>query len=106
MKGIGIQLDENFDLDILVRRDTAGKITSGLVVGDTTYQSQAIILIAQKGEIKENPLTGVGFGDACNVEDLGMWRREITKQIEADGQQIETLVLTEKKFVLDARYIN
>ena len=39
----GIQLT-NFALAIRVRRDEQGKITSGLRVGDTLRQNQALIL--------------------------------------------------------------
>ena len=61
MKSIGIQLNENYDLKVQVRRDASGMIVSGLQVGDVTYQNQALILSAQKGEIKESPLTGYGI---------------------------------------------
>jgi hypothetical protein len=104
MKNVGVQLDSGYDLSIIVKKDGLGKILSGLVVGDVTYQNQAMILQAQKGEIKENPLVGVGLGDACNDEDFRLWKREITEQLENDGQQIETLIFNEKKFVLEAKY--
>ena len=103
-KNIGIQLNGNFDLDIQVRRDANGRITSGLTVGDVTYQNQAMILKAQKGEFKENPTVGVGIENMVNDHDFRLWRREVTEQLEADGQQIDRLVINENEFILDARY--
>jgi len=103
-KNIGIQLNSDYDLDINVRRDANGKIISGLTVGDVTYQNQAMILKAQKGEFKEHPTVGVGIEDIINDSNVRAWKKEITEQIEADGQRIETLIITEKEFILDAKY--
>ena len=103
-KNIGVQLDGDYDLDIKVRRDASGKIISGLVVGDVTYQNQAMILKAQKGEFKESPTVGVGIEDIVCDSDLRLWRKEITEQLEADGQRIDRLVLNEREFILDAKY--
>ena len=55
MKDIGIQLNdsqngvENIDLKINVTKDGNGLIKSGLVVGKTLRQNQAIIIIANPG---------------------------------------------------------
>jgi hypothetical protein len=105
MKGIGIQLNNDYDLDVKVKKDTTGKILSGLVVGDVTVQNQAVILLAQKGEFKEYPVVGIGINDICNDSDFRLWKREITEQIEKDGQQISRLELNEKGLILEAKYI-
>jgi hypothetical protein len=104
MKNIGIQINSNYDLAVQVRRDGMGKIVSGLMVGDVTYQNQATLLLAQKGELKENPTSGVGINDMCNDSDFRLWEREITRQIEADGQQIEKLAINSNGMILEARY--
>ena len=57
----GILLDENNDLQILVRRDTEGKITSGLVVGETKIQDAYMVLSINQGDLKEDPIVG------CNL---------------------------------------
>jgi hypothetical protein len=103
-KNVGIQLNGDYDLEIAVRRDENERIISGLVVGDVTYQNQAMILKAQKGEFKENPAVGAGIEDIVNDNDLQLWRKEIAEQLEADGQRIDRLVLNEKEFILDAKY--
>jgi hypothetical protein len=105
MKNTGIQLDADYNPRIKVRKDASGKITSGLCVGDVTHQNQAILLLSQKGELKENPTTGVGIGDLCNDSDFGLWKREITRQIEGDGQRIEKLAVSDKELILEAKYV-
>ncbi len=79
MKNIGIQLDNNYDLII-----------------NPVYK---------KGEYKEHPVTGIGINNICNDGDLPLWKREITEQLEADGQYISKLVLNENEFILEARYL-
>jgi hypothetical protein len=104
MKKIGIQLNEDYDLKVQVRRDARGVIVYGLQVGDVTYQNQALILSAQKGEIKASPLTGIGINDICNDNDFSLWKREITEQLERDGQRINKLEISEKGLTLKANY--
>ncbi|MDR3350354.1 MAG: hypothetical protein LBN98_01735 [Prevotellaceae bacterium] len=104
MKGIGIQLDSNYDLVIQVQRDAQGKIISGLSIGPVTYQNQALLLLAHKGEFKEHPTVGVGIGGMVNDDDFALWKREIANQIEGDGQRITRLSLGEKGLVLEANY--
>jgi len=103
MKAIGIQLTENndqgeiLDLKINVVRDSAGKIMSGLVVGNTLEQNKAIILIAQQGEFKANPDLGVGLGDIVNSSDYLEYRHKIREHFTKDGLVVETLDLYENK---------
>jgi hypothetical protein len=104
MKGTGIQLGGDYDLSIKVIRDATGKITGGWQTGETTAQNQALILICQKGELKEQPTVGIGLNDICNDDDFRLWKREITEQIERDGQQITELILDEKGLKLEAKY--
>jgi hypothetical protein len=104
MKGTGIQLNSDYDLVIQVRRDAQGKIAGGLSIGDVTYQNQALLLRAHKGEFKEHPTAGVGIDGMVNDNDLALWKREIASQIEGDGQRITRLSLDEKGLVLEAHY--
>jgi hypothetical protein len=104
MKGTGIQLDNNYDLVIQVQRDAQGKIISGLSIGGVTYQNQALLLLAHKGEFKEYPTIGAGIGDVVNDNDFSLWEREIANQIESDGQRITRLSLDEKGLILEANY--
>ena len=75
-----------------------------IVVGETTAQNQAFILMAHKGDYKEHPLLGVGLTDILNGNDFAAWQREITEQLEADGQRITQLELTAQGLTLAAEY--
>ena len=104
MRNKGIQLNNDYDLNIQVRRDAKGMIVSGMQVGNVTQQNQALILLVQKGEVKASPQTGVGINNICNDNEFALWKREITEQLERDGQQIHKLEISEKGLVLDAEY--
>lgn len=112
MKTIGIQLTDNnkdgnlLDLKINVARDSAGKIVTGLVVGNTLEQNKAIILIAHQGELKCNPDLGVGLGDIVNSSDYLEYRHKIREHFIKDGLVIETLDLYENKpLKITANYV-
>lgn len=53
-----ILLNATDDLEIEVRRDTAGKITQGIVLGQTMIQDTYIVLKLHQGELKEDPVLG------------------------------------------------
>lgn len=57
----GILVDTAYELLIRPKLDGSGKITSGLVIGDTTDQSAAFVLQMNQGELKEDPLLGCGL---------------------------------------------
>ena len=102
-KKIGIQLTNDLELAInVVRQD--GLIISGLVVGDTLYQNQYMILTAQKGEFKENPTLGVGIGDMANDDDLTEWKKAIREEFAKDGLKVNTLNITTSGMEVKADY--
>ncbi len=105
----GIQLISSatgYDLAMNVQRDNQGKVVSGLVLGETTHQNQALILTAHKGEFKEHPTLGVGLQDIINDHDMTMWKRLITDELEKDGMRVDKLTLTEDGLHLEAVYKN
>jgi hypothetical protein len=105
MKGKGILLNDNYDLQVAPVRAADNKIISGLVVGNTLYQNQAIILQVQPGEIKEMPVLGVGINDVALDDDFLYWRQRIRKHMELDGQDVnEVRFDLNKKLVIDAAY--
>ncbi len=99
----GIQLT-NFALAIRVRRDEQGKITSGLRVGDTLRQNQALILALNKGELKERPSVGCGIADMLMDHDPLYWRTLIREQLEMDRQKVNNIRITPKGIDIDATY--
>lgn len=72
------------DVAVVARRDNDDKI-EGLVVGDTTYQNQYMILKANKGEFKEHPTIGVGIDGIVNDDDVRSWRNLIVEEFKKEG---------------------
>lgn len=106
-KSTGILIDPaTGDLLADTGRDALGMIAQGLAVGVTTYQNQALILQASKGEFKEFPTLGVGISDMANDHETVGWRREIALQLESDGMKVKAvdLDLRNNKLTIDAEY--
>jgi len=104
-KDKGILLDDNFELQINVVRDSNGLITSGLFIGDVTQQNQKIILLAEKGEIKEAPTLGVGIASFLDDDSPSDLLREIRENLREDGQTVKSCGFnTSGKLVIDAGY--
>lgn len=99
----GIQI-EDYDVTVAVRKDAAGKIAEGLVVGDILRQNQALILVLHKGELKSDPSVGVGLSDMLLDHDLLTWKREIREQMELDGQTVGNVSIDNDKIVIDSEY--
>lgn len=106
-KALDILIDPNTgDLKADTERDALGLIAQGLGVGNATYQNQAIILQAVKGEFKEYPTLGVGISDMVNDHETTGWTREISLQLESDGMTVKEvdIDITSGKLTLDAEY--
>ena len=88
-KETGILLNDNMDLLVEVKRDSNGMITSGLTIGDVTKQNQQIILLAEKGEIKEVPLLGVGIASFLDDDNPSELLREVRTNLREDGQKVK-----------------
>lgn len=99
----GIQLI-NFDLDIKVQRNSNGRIVSGLVIGDTLHQNQALILTISKGELKTDPSVGVGLHSQVLNHDTLALRREIRQQLEMDGQKVQDVKVTSHGIEIRSNY--
>ncbi|NDW10445.1 hypothetical protein [Dysgonomonas sp. 520] len=87
-KSIGILLGDDGDLNIQVERDFEGKIIKGLRVGDVTGQNQKTILISEPGDIKENPVQGVGVASYLDDDDVSDLFRSIRINLRNDGQNV------------------
>lgn len=100
---IGIELTD-FTPQIKPRYDEEGKILSGLVLGDTLRQNQALILVLNKGELKERPTVGCGIADMLLDHDPLFWRSMIREQLEMDGQKVNRIGITTQGIIIDAQY--
>lgn len=86
-KRFGIQLDDN---------STDLKIQDGhICLGETLPQNEFLILIMQRGELKENPLIGVGVSDMLNDNDILGWKRKIRDGLKADGMIVEQISIAQ-----------
>lgn len=106
-KDKGILLDpETGDLQISTKWNVLGTVEHDLVVGNATYQNQAVILQAFKGEFKEYPAIGVGIFDIVCDNDPTGWKREIALQLELDGMTVNDLEIDfiKNKLIIDASY--
>lgn len=89
MKEKGILMREDGDLLVLPVKDGQQVIQSGLVVGNSVYQNQYIILTAHKGELKEFPMLGAGLPDMVHDHDIAGWGNEVRWQLQQDGMKVE-----------------
>ena len=89
-------LDEDLDLAI-VRGD--------VVVGESTLQHQALLLLSNKGEWRESPTVGVGLNryllEDAPADEL---RQVIRKELERDGQRVGRIEVSEGMPAIEASY--
>lgn len=89
-------LDTDFDLRI-----EAGDF----VVGESTTQHQDLLMLLEKGELRQYPKTGVGVRTYLNDDSLGDIYQEIQRQFENDGMTVSKLVInSDGKIELVANY--
>lgn len=95
---------KNFEIDVQPKFDTKGKILSGLNLGDTLRQNQALILVLHQGELKERPEVGVGIEDMLLDNDILYWRSRIREQLELDNQNVDKVRITTGGIEINASY--
>ncbi len=100
----GILLNAHYAPLIRPLRNEQGQITQGLRIGNSLYQSQALILQLHKGELKENPAVGCGIEDMLLDNDPIYWRTLIREQLEMDNQQVNSIKITTQGIAIDAHY--
>jgi hypothetical protein len=93
---IGIILNENLRLQLQ---------NGSLVIGDTTYQNQKLLLLAEKGEFKFRPMRGVGakrFIETSKGDELA---REIRTEFITDGMTVNSIKIDSPgELIVDANY--
>ncbi len=105
MRGRAILINDDYEVKVSAVRNSSGKIVSGVQVGKTLYQNQALILLAKKGAYKEQPAMGVGIEGVLLDNDYLEWRRKIRLQLELDGQKVNEIKFSAvHKLVIDADY--
>lgn len=97
MLDIRLNTDGDFDLQIA---------DGDLVVGDATGQHQKLLLLIEKGENREFPLTGVGVSRLILDELSAFEINSLVKtEFENDGMTLEQIrVVNNQSFYVNARY--
>lgn len=89
----------------VVERFFDGKLRKTLALDeDVTHQNQALILMCQKGEVKSDPMLGVGIDNIVGESDVLAIRAEIMHQLEREGQRVDKLVVSGDRLILEAVY--
>ncbi|HEY1166115.1 MAG TPA: hypothetical protein VGE90_13130 [Chitinophaga sp.] len=93
-----ILLNENLDLDL-----HAGD----LVTGFSDHQHQQLLLMTNRGNIKEFPAAGIDAFGYLQDNDTSALLREIRRQFTADGMEVKTINITNTgQLNIDAAYGN
>ncbi|MEA4981422.1 MAG: hypothetical protein VB066_01765 [Paludibacter sp.] len=61
IKRKGILLSENMEPVIRIVRDSEGKISQGMTIGECVDQEAYLVLNLRPGELKEDPILGPGL---------------------------------------------
>ncbi len=94
----GILLDADFNLLIVGKR---------MVLGDTTYQNQKILIISDKNEFKDAPMRGVGAKRYLEDHTPDALAREIRQEFTIDGMTVESIkISSEGAIEVEAFYKN
>lgn len=83
------------------------KIENGhIAIGETLPQNEFLLLVMNKGELKEDPLVGVGISDMINDNDILGWKRKIRDGLKADGLTVEQISISSDGRIkkLEAKY--
>lgn len=99
----GVILTGEYEPEVSVSKNNS-LIVSGLVVGEITRQNQSVLLLAEKGEIKESPLAGVGISNYLDDENTDDMMREIRSQFANDGMKVRKLEISSGKIQINAKY--
>ncbi|MCD7935976.1 MAG: hypothetical protein LUG98_03880 [Tannerellaceae bacterium] len=106
-KSTGILLDPGTgDLKINTKRTPEGWFAGELETGYVTWQNQALILQACKGELKEYPSLGAAITEMANDNETVGWNREVLLQLESDGMTVRDVNIDfeNKTMEIDAEY--
>lgn len=89
----------------IIFTDFAPTIANGdFKVGESTRQHQELLLLIEKGELREFPLFGVGIRTQILDENPAAVRAEIKRQFEMDGMKVLGVSGTIEKVNVEAVY--
>lgn len=89
-------------IDILLNNDNDLKITDNdVVIGVSDLQHQELILVCQKGEFKENPLSTVGIANYLRDDDIDGMLHEVRSCFAGDGMIVNKMAFKQDTNELD-----
>lgn len=88
-------LDENGDLAFE---------NGDIKTGESDQQHQRLLLLFEKGSLKEFPATGVGVYSYLESESPSELLREVRSQYLADGMNVRNVAFEDGKLKVDANY--
>lgn len=91
----GIVLDE--DRDLLIEN---GEVA----IGEIDSQNLEMLIIAEKGEIREAPLRGVGIRRYVDDEDPATLLQAIRNEVAEESMTLDTIEIKNGKLNIDAHY--
>lgn len=90
-----ILLDDDFDLKI---------VDGDFVIGDSTEQNEMLLLLLNKGEVKQFPDGTVGAVTYKDDEGPSALLQEISEKFAADGMKVNRVAVENGKIKTDAVY--
>lgn len=75
-----------------------------IAMGDITEQNQRLLLSINKGEIKEDPLKGVGINNFLEEGNPQRLISEIRGEFRREGLTIESLRIKDNNIEISAHY--
>ena len=93
--------------DFLFNEQNEPEIKDGdFVIGESTYQHQKHLLLAEKGDYKQHPTAGVASKRYLERERPDEYARAIRQEFVADGMDVKTLKILENlELSIDAEYL-
>jgi hypothetical protein len=89
--------------DILLNSTNDLLIVDGdFAVGDSLNQQVGLLLLVNKGEVKQHPLTGVGINDLLLAESMTEIYNEVRMQLKDDGLKLRKIEQVNGKIYIAA----
>ena len=89
--------------DILLNSTNDLLIVGGdFAVGDSLNQQVGLLLLVNKGEVKQHPLTGVGINDLLLAESMTEIYNEVRMQLKDDGLKLRKIEQVNGKIYIAA----
>lgn len=92
--------------DLILDTDYDIKIANGdFVKGESTRQHQSLLILTEKGELREFPKQGVG-AQSWLLDDVnfGDFNAEVKRQYEADGMKVVAIKGRNTNLQIEAFY--